>query len=279
MKRICVSSFILILFILNGCSSSYNQIEKKEDVLKTIEQVIEKYGKENSYSLKIFERKKTALNELHNLCEMYNGNYRTVQKQKYGKDTHSEYKCFIHNKIYFKLNTVTYDYNTLFGSGWATHYSYKITPIHIYKEKDLIALSKLAREDKLKEIEAQKKRLEQEKITRIEEEQKRLKQEKITRIKKEQKRLKQEKEKQVKINILRSRRGQYSMTFYHTWSYRGEEKVCSNKCIELNIRNNGYSYIQEALNDNWNFISRISDTSKTINNDCICKGTNILLKK
>jgi hypothetical protein len=97
--------------------------------------------------------------------------------------------------------------------------------------------------------------------------------------KRQQEELQKEKAKIEKINYLKNRKGQYTMRFFNGLDWKYDESKCLNSCIELNQLNTGYTSLQEALNNGWQFISKINDTSETINNSCICKGTNILLKR
>ena len=82
--------------------------------------------------------------------------------------------------------------------------------------------------------------------------------------------------------MLRERKGTHSIIFYNSFSFNGENKyenVCAKSCKNYNIENTGYISLQESLNDNWEFVSKIGNINTSINRHCICKGVNLLLKK
>ncbi|MAC85088.1 MAG: hypothetical protein CL624_13240 [Arcobacter sp.] len=84
------------------------------------------------------------------------------------------------------------------------------------------------------------------------------------------------------IQILRNRTGTHSVIFYNGFSFNGNNKykdVCIKSCKNYNIDNTGYSLLQESLDDNWKFVSKIGNVNNSINKYCTCEGVNLLMKK
>ena len=84
------------------------------------------------------------------------------------------------------------------------------------------------------------------------------------------------------IDNLRNRTGTHSLVFYNSFSFNGNNKykdICIKSCKNYNIDNTGYSLLQESLDDNWKFISKIGNVNNSINKYCTCEGINVLMKK
>jgi hypothetical protein len=86
-----------------------------------------------------------------------------------------------------------------------------------------------------------------------------------------------------KINQLKNRKGQVFMTFYTksqnisgTYHY---DLYCIEQCEKRNLNNNAYLNIESAIDDNWQFVSKIENVSYKIEELCICSGSKFLLKK
>lgn len=82
-----------------------------------------------------------------------------------------------------------------------------------------------------------------------------------------------------KTKLLLSQKNQKTMTFFDSWRYSGSEASCSNRCYDINLRNNGFKTLKEALNNNWQLVSKIEETEITIDNNCTCSGSSVVLKK
>lgn len=82
-----------------------------------------------------------------------------------------------------------------------------------------------------------------------------------------------------KTKLLLSQKNQKTMTFFDSWRYSGSEASCSNRCYDINLKNNGFKTLKEALNNNWQLISKIEETEITIDNNCTCAGSSVVLKK
>ena len=102
--------------------------------------------------------------------------------------------------------------------------------------------------------------------------------EKRKKLEREQEALK-EKQKIARVKQLRSQTGQKTMTFFDNWRFNGDELLCRTKCQEKNLMNNGYLSLQYALNDGWQFVTKINEISFNPNPDCQCIGAQVLLKK
>ena len=82
-----------------------------------------------------------------------------------------------------------------------------------------------------------------------------------------------------KTKLLLSQKNQKTMTFFDSWRYSGSEASCSNRCYDINLKNNGFKTLKEALNNNWQLVSKIEETEITIDNNCTCAGSSVVLKK
>jgi len=87
-----------------------------------------------------------------------------------------------------------------------------------------------------------------------------------------------------KTNFLRSRKGQYNLSFYSKYNFHpfgpfSDESICDEDCVSKNIENTGYSSIDNALQDGWNFVSKIEGITYKYSDICTCEGVNIIMKR
>lgn len=82
-----------------------------------------------------------------------------------------------------------------------------------------------------------------------------------------------------KTKLLLSQKNQKTMTFFDSYRFAGSEASCSKRCYDINIKNNGFKTLKDALSNNWQFVSKIEETEETLDNNCTCKGSSVLLKK
>ncbi|MDD3597777.1 hypothetical protein [Sulfuricurvum sp.] len=119
--------------------------------------------------------------------------------------------------------------------------------------------------------------------------------------KKEQKEQKEQKERE--LNVLRNRKGTNTMTFFDNYKcydntiadgraidariavYNSFTKalsftpaMCQQICQEENEKYTGYTQLQQALDDKWQFISKLGDKQYQQSN-CVCTGFQFVLKK
>jgi len=72
------------------------------------------------------------------------------------------------------------------------------------------------------------------------------------------------------------------MSFYDKIQYKDSfftnVQICQNRCMQETKENNGYTSLQEALNDGWSFVSKMEEITLSHPN-CICEGSKIILKR
>jgi hypothetical protein len=90
---------------------------------------------------------------------------------------------------------------------------------------------------------------------------------------------KREAAREQKTRLLFNKKDQRTMTFFDSWRYSGKEAVCSKRCTDINKRTTGYSTVKEAVNNNWQLVSKVEDIEEAIDNTCTCSGYSVLLRK
>lgn len=100
-----------------------------------------------------------------------------------------------------------------------------------------------------------------------------------TVMKERQEILRREAAREQKTKLLFNKKDQKTMTFFDSWRYSGKEAPCSKKCTDLNKRSTGYSTLKEAVNNNWQFVSKAEEIEEAIDNTCTCSGSSVLVKK
>ncbi len=69
------------------------------------------------------------------------------------------------------------------------------------------------------------------------------------------------------------------MTFFDSWKQTGNDPLCSTKCKSINKRTTGFTTLTEATTNKWQILSKIGETSETIDETCACTGSSVILKK
>lgn len=82
-----------------------------------------------------------------------------------------------------------------------------------------------------------------------------------------------------KTKVLLGQKNQKTMTFFDSYRFAGSEASCSKRCFDINVKNNGFKTLKDALSNEWQFVSKIEETEETLDNNCTCKGSSVLLKK
>jgi hypothetical protein len=82
-----------------------------------------------------------------------------------------------------------------------------------------------------------------------------------------------------KTKVLFNKKDQRTMTFFDSWRYSGKEAICAKRCTDINKRTTGYSTVKEAVNNNWQLVSKVEDIEEAIDNSCTCSGYSVLLRK
>ena len=100
-----------------------------------------------------------------------------------------------------------------------------------------------------------------------------------TVIKERQEIIKREASREQKTKLLFNKKDQKAMTFFDSWRYSGKEAPCSKKCTDLNKRSTGYSTLKEAVNNNWQLVSKTEEIEEAIDDSCTCSGYSVLVKK
>jgi hypothetical protein len=126
-----------------------------------------------------------------------------------------------------------------------------------------------------------------------------IKKEKEERKKKEAILLKKQEEKEriyeQKIKNLQNRKGTHvfyiyeNSTFtrplndyvrsYAKESHQRDSNLCNYRCTRYNKDDNGYETIQEAFDDGWNFVSKLTNVKDKVGDYCYCSGVKLILKK
>ena len=84
----------------------------------------------------------------------------------------------------------------------------------------------------------------------------------------------------IKIKKLRERTGTHSFIFNTSFINNSDyADSCIKSCKNYNIKNTGYSLLQESLDDNWEFVSKIGNVNTKVNRYCTCEGVSVLMKK
>ena len=76
-----------------------------------------------------------------------------------------------------------------------------------------------------------------------------------------------------------NKKDQKTMTFFDSWRYSGSESSCSRKCVDMNVKNYGFKSLKEALNTNWQLVSKAGEEEMTLDESCTCVGTSSVLSK
>jgi len=101
-----------------------------------------------------------------------------------------------------------------------------------------------------------------------------------SRKKDDEKKIKEIELSNIKINKLRERTGTHSFIFNTSFINNSDyADTCIKSCKNYNIENTGYSLLQESLDDNWEFVSKIGNINTKVNRYCTCEGVNVLMKK
>jgi hypothetical protein len=85
-----------------------------------------------------------------------------------------------------------------------------------------------------------------------------------------------------RIDMLRIRKGQHVVRFFNSYTFnenRVKESDCANQCTSKNIEDSGYTSMDKALENGWEFISKLDSVSYKVSENCTCTGTNVLIKK
>ncbi len=90
---------------------------------------------------------------------------------------------------------------------------------------------------------------------------------------------KREAAREQKTRSFLSKKDEKTMTFFDSWRYTGSEASCSKRCTDMNLKNNGFKTLKEALNNNWQLVSKIEETEEAIDDYCTCSGASLLVKK
>lgn len=127
---------------------------------------------------------------------------------------------------------------------------------------------------------------EQERAERIANERKKREQEK--ELKEKAEKYLAAKKRDEKIEQLRNRKGQHVMVLpstcrYSPYEYRETmetaKKRCTENCLEKALEITGYSTLQEALNDGWQFKAKAGENEDKVNEHCICENISYVLEK
>jgi len=99
---------------------------------------------------------------------------------------------------------------------------------------------------------------------------------------KQQQKIKEKEQQEAYYKSLRQRTGQQIMSFYDKIKYKDSfftnAQICQNSCMQEIRENNGYTSLQEALNDGWSFVSKMEEITLSHPN-CICEGSKVILKR
>lgn len=99
---------------------------------------------------------------------------------------------------------------------------------------------------------------------------------------KQQQKIKEKEQLEAYYKSLRQRTGQQIMSFYDKMKYKDSfftnAQICQNSCMQETRENNGYTSLQEALNDGWSFVSKMEEITLSHPN-CICEGSKVILKR
>lgn len=99
---------------------------------------------------------------------------------------------------------------------------------------------------------------------------------------KQQQKIKEKEQQEAYYKSLRQRAGQQIMSFYDKMKYKENfftnAQICKNRCMQKTRENNGYTSLQEALNDGWSFVSKMQEVTLSHPN-CICEGSKVILKR
>lgn len=82
-----------------------------------------------------------------------------------------------------------------------------------------------------------------------------------------------------KTKAILNKKDQKTMTFFDSWRYAGSEANCSRKCIDMNVKNYGFKSLKEALNTNWQLVSKAGEEEMTLDDSCTCSGVSAVLTK
>ncbi len=82
-----------------------------------------------------------------------------------------------------------------------------------------------------------------------------------------------------KTRAILNKKDQKTMTFFDSWRYSGSESSCSRKCVDMNVKNYGFKSLKEALNTNWQLVSKAGEEEMTLDESCTCVGTSSVLSK
>ena len=82
-----------------------------------------------------------------------------------------------------------------------------------------------------------------------------------------------------KTRMLLAKKDQKTMTFFESWRYSGSESLCAKKCLDMNVKNNGFKSLKEAASTNWQLISKVGEEEITLDDSCTCSGVSVVLTK
>ena len=90
---------------------------------------------------------------------------------------------------------------------------------------------------------------------------------------------KRQRAREQKTKLLFDKKDQTTMTFFDTWKQTGVDPLCSTKCKSINKRSTGFTTLKEATDTKWQLVSKIGETSETVDETCSCTGSSVILKK
>ena len=90
---------------------------------------------------------------------------------------------------------------------------------------------------------------------------------------------KRERAREQKTRLLFNKKDQTNMTFFDSWRQTGKDPLCPTKCKSINKRSTGFTTLKEATASKWQIVSKIGETSQTVDETCTCTGSSLILKK
>ncbi len=90
---------------------------------------------------------------------------------------------------------------------------------------------------------------------------------------------KRQRAREQKTKLLFDKKDQTTMTFFDTWKQTGVDPLCSTKCKSINKKSTGFTTLKEATDTKWQIVSKIGETSETVDDTCTCTGSSVILKK